>query len=262
LSARQAALAVWVEGPVRLSDGGQELILYLVGKREGRALVEVLRIPGGDGPEADRSLALKTREALDGMLAGDTARMLRETSEQPETVEKPSRLGWVFDLGPVVVAQPGTRLGQWGIGLGAGARLRLSRWRLTGQGLFRLYPRVDIETEQGRVGFDELAPGLGLHGLHEWPPFSLGAQIGFQLRIVRAEGIAPLGTQGSDTSLIPALLSALQAQLELQSWLALRLGVGLELDLHRQRFAINQQEVADLGRLRPFGQMALVFYSP
>ena len=47
---------------------------------------------------------------------------------------------------------------------------------------------------------------------------------------------------------------------EIQQWLALRLDLGIEFAFHRERFSINRQEVADLGQVRPFLQVALVFW--
>src|SRR5947207_9628285 len=62
-----ALLVVWAEGPIELPDGSSQAILYAVGQREGRALLEVVRVPGGRGPDMDRTLALKVRSMVDDL---------------------------------------------------------------------------------------------------------------------------------------------------------------------------------------------------
>jgi hypothetical protein len=257
---QKAALAVWVQGPVRLSDGSQELILYLVGENQGRAVVEVLRVPGGAGPEADRTLSLKTREVLDNILDDDRSSSLLRASRGRETVAASSGWGWLLDLGLEVGSQPGSDLGQWGLGMGAGARLRISDLSLAAQGLFRFFPSVEIESEQGRVSYRELGPGLAILGLLHASPLAVGLQLGSLLRLVDAKGMTPAGETGSRQELVPVLFSLFQVELELGLRFASRIGAGLEINLRRQRFAVNGREVADLGRVRPMAQAALVFH--
>lgn len=259
---QKAALAVWVQGPVRLSDGSEELILYLVGENQGRAVVEVLRVPGSAGPEVDRTLSLKTREVLDNILADDSSSSLLRASRGRETVAASSGWGWLLDLGLAVGSQPGSDLGQCGLGMGAGARLHISDLSLAALGVFRFFPSIEIENEQGRVSYSELGPGLAILGLLHASSLAVGLQLGSLLRLVDAEGETPAGETGSRQELVPALFSLFQVELELSLRFALRIGAGLEINLRRQRFTVNGREAADLGRLRPMAQAALVYQLP
>ncbi len=259
---KRAVLALWVQGPVPLSDRSEELVLYLVGEHRGRALVEVLQIPCGAGPEVDRTLALKTREVLDDILSGVPSESLLEEPESAMPVKAASPLGWFVDLGLAIGSQKRSNLGQWGLSLGAGGHLRIADSISLGARLsFRLFPSVDIETEQGRVTFHELDPGLYLIGLlHPLPFLAVGLQQGALLGFVDAEGTTPSGASGSSVELVPSLLSELMVELELRTGLVLRLGAGLEVNLRKLRFAVNDEEVANLGRIRPQGQAALVLF--
>src|SRR5262245_107170 len=59
-----AQVVVWSEPALTHRDGSREAVLYVVGQRDGRALLQVVRVPGGEGHELDRTLALKVSEIL------------------------------------------------------------------------------------------------------------------------------------------------------------------------------------------------------
>ncbi len=266
---RSAVLGVWVEGPAQAADGTQELLLVLLGSRHGRAVVEVLRLPGGDGPEVDRSLALKTRAALDTLLEGREPIMLDDKGRADHgrgaaATDAADRWvwGWILDAGAVATTLEGSDLGQWGLSAGGGIRLQYGRWSLHGRALFRLCPSLEARNAEARVLLQELAPGTGASALLRLGRVAIGPHLGFHLRLVSAEGISPAGNRGSDTVLIPALLSAVQGQLALQPWLALRLALGLEVASRGQAFAVNRQTVAQSDRVRPFGELAVVLLGP
>lgn len=62
-----ASLAVWVEVARSDEQGAVELVLYVVGGRRDRALVEVARFEHADDPGIDRALALKVLEVLEAV---------------------------------------------------------------------------------------------------------------------------------------------------------------------------------------------------
>jgi hypothetical protein len=61
--ARRALAAVWIER----ASASSPAIVYVVGDRQGRALVEVVQVPGNRGPDLDRAAALKVRELVADM---------------------------------------------------------------------------------------------------------------------------------------------------------------------------------------------------
>jgi hypothetical protein len=58
--------------------------LYVVGEKEGRALVEVVRVPGDRGPELERTIGLKVREFVAAIQRGQAARAEAAQLLQPE----------------------------------------------------------------------------------------------------------------------------------------------------------------------------------
>lgn len=257
---KRAILAVWVEGPVELADGSSELELYLVGERSGRAVVELLRLPAGKGPDIDRSLALKVREVVDVLLESHERLLLNEPSKATTEADYGPSWGWIYGAGVFAATQSGSRFGQWGVGLEGGVFLRVSDCRLAGEALLHLHGQVEIEDEHGQVFVNEVTPGVGIRNLVDYRPFSFGVLLGFQMRIIDARGVTPSSAEGDNQTVLPSFLAAGETQLEFDKVLALRLDLGLQMAVQQKVYAINNREVAILGQLRPFAQLGLVFW--
>jgi len=262
----KAMLAVWVEGPNKLSDGSSELVLYLVGERSGRAVVELLRLPAGKGPDVDRSLALKVREVVDTLILPESHhghllnRPEKEPSQDRGPFEPGPSLGWVYGAGVFAATQSGTRFGLWGAALDGGVWSSLSGFRIAGEVTLHLHGQIEIENEYGRVFIDETTPGIGVRGLVDYLPFAFGTLLGFQLRIVEATGVTLSGSEGDEQSVMPCFIAALDAQLDFDTVLALRIDIGLQFALRPKLYTINNRELAELGPPRPFAQLGVVFW--
>jgi hypothetical protein len=262
-SAENALAVVWTEGPVQTADGSQEAILYVVGQSHGRALLEVVRVPGNSGPDMDRTLALKVREIIDTLRRAQSSTPRADAlvpNLSPAGANEPAaRFTAAAALGVLGAAQSGTPLGQWGATLAAGPRLYGRALRLSGMLGLVLLPRSEVRKADARVGLVEITPSLYAHGQAKVGWLWLGARAGFALAFVTADGSNARGARGVASEELPSMLLGLDAELPLGSDLGLCLGVQLETRLRRQRFAVDERQIADLGRLRPSALLALTW---
>lgn len=265
---RHALLVVWAEGPVELADGSQEAVLYAVGQREGRALLEVVRVAGGRGPDMDRTLALKVREMVDE-LHRNRAQTPSEAMLQPEPTPPSPRgprpqFGAELALGalgsPALGAAP-ARLGT-AVALGPALLLRALALRLSARAELAWFPPNTVERGGAHVRFDELVPGLALRGQLRQGPLWLGARAGFALALTAATGVSAAGAKGVAHEQTALWLAGLELELPLAAGLGLLLGVELQARFLHRRFAVNGTELVDLGALRPFASLALTWSAP
>jgi hypothetical protein len=261
----RALLVVRAEGPLALGDGSQEAVLYMVGQRKGRALLEVVRVPGNSGPDLDRTLALKVREAVDELhrsAAGSPSdAMLGLPADASAVMDAhgPTRWGGVLGLGVVGGPQSGATFGQWGPQLHVGPALLAARLRLSMLLVLGWFPSLEARRADASVRVSEVAPELALHAQLRQRGLWLGARTGLALALVHATGRNGAGAQGEAHEQLPSWQLAVDAELPLVDGLSLDFEVGLQTWLRRQRFAVDAMQVLDLGRLRPLARLALVF---
>jgi hypothetical protein len=257
LEERSALLALWLE------IEGDEAVITTVGPREGRAVVDVVRMPAEDSPDFDRGLALKVSDVLDSVRAArDTAlgQTLVEPVEpvveprvepQPTAAPEPGRVGLTLDASGRIALSNGSALFAGGGGVALGLRLRA--------GMLALEPFVDLviygpvvlaSGSQGEVEAFELVPSAGARLVVDLSPVELGGAVSAGARVLLADGRTLLGAEGSEVAAIPAFLLAALARLELFQGLFASLVVGVELGTIQQRFLLNEIPVADAGTLR------------
>jgi hypothetical protein len=154
----RALAAVWVDrgGRGHRRASGGPVIVYVVGERQGRALIEVVRVPGDRGPELDRTVALKVHELVAAMQRGQAARaeaaQLLQTEQPPPTAAPVPAVARVEEAPTTTSPQPSaalpaeqpeqseedwspaapiwTAFGFAGVRLGSQPDLGLSRWGL------------------------------------------------------------------------------------------------------------------------------------
>lgn len=265
----QARVAIWVEpaataGP--LDAAGAPWLLYLVGRRDGRVLVDVVQVPEGTGPDVERSLALKVREAHDTMREAepDGALLVAEASAVAAD-QAPRPWGFRLALGPAVAALDGSSAGQWGLSMALGAALHLGgrarepgRVSLHAAAQLRWFAAAPVKAASGSVELDELDPGLWLAGLHHAGRFAIGVSSGLLARRVHVEAVASSGERASARQLVWSIPIALELQVGLAERFALRLAPGFEINLNPETFAIEAVPVVELGRIRPGLELSLV----
>jgi len=267
-----ATLAVWVERGASLEGSKIEFVLHVVGRREGRLMVEVFRLPARDGPALDRTLALKVGEVLDDILTPeatpDTAPPGSietwvgpvEREPPPPTVTKPSESGgWMIEVGARGFGGIDAPNASVGAVLAGGAQFPLAGFDAEAYLALGVDSGADESTDDGAVATNELTGAAGARLLAPVGRVSLGAQLEAGARWVDADGETPFGTTGSERVLVPSVIAALEARLPLRSNFAARAAAGIEYSPTRVALTVNQQPVVDLGRVRAVAQLSLVF---
>jgi hypothetical protein len=269
----RALLVVWTDGPVQLADGSQEAVLYAVGQREGRAQLEVVRVPGGTGPDMDRTLALKVRAIIDelrsqhsglapSMQAPEQGEYL-PTAEptEPRIEPEPAAYAWSVRLAAGASAAPLARsnFGQWGVAASAGPALLGRRVRFAGMLELGWYPSLDVTRSGAAVQVREIAPAIAFEAALRTGSVWLGARTGPALGFVSATGETAAGARGSADADVMSWLFGVNVELPIGAGFGASLGLDAQAQLRRQRFAVNGAQVADLGRVRPFARLLLVW---
>jgi hypothetical protein len=268
LGERERALAVlWTEGPIEHADGSRESIVYVVGRSQGRALVEVVRAPGGPDPDLDRTLALKVRELLEALLAARTQSpepgLLEPVPEVGEpaagAAKEPSAVQARLEVGAVAGAQAGSTLGQWGGAVAGGPSLIGQHLRASALVELAFYPALGLQRSGSRVRLQALAPALALRADVRAGPLWLGPRLSAALSFVSAQGRDTAAAEGErDVSLL-VLATGAGIELPLPPSFACFGALELELRPQRQRFTVRGREVADLGHVRPVVRLGLAF---
>jgi hypothetical protein len=265
-----ARLAIWVEPAAAEGSpaAGTPWLLYLVGRRDGRVLVEVVQVPEGTAPDVERSLALKVREAHDTLRQAepDGALLAAEAAAAPGVDRASSPWGFRLALGPAAAALDGSAAGQWGLSMAVGAALHLGgrarepgRVSLHAAAQLRWFAAAEVKAAAGSAELDELDPGLWLAGLYHAGRFAIGASSGLLARRVRVEAVASRsGERGAARELVWSIPIALELQLGLADRFALRIAPGLEINMNPETFAIEAVPVIELGRVRPGLELSLV----
>jgi hypothetical protein len=168
------------------------------------------------------------------------------------------RVGATLSAGAAFAPLGDTALGQWGVGVSAGPTFELTDFRLSAELALDVFPALRIERGGARVRYRELQPALLAHAQVREGDLWLGAHTGFALSFADARGERPRVTPGSSDRL-PAWTVGVDATLALGAGLGVSLGVDLQVRMRRQRYAIDGDEVADLGRLRPLARLALTW---
>jgi hypothetical protein len=256
-------VVTWAEPAVTLGDGSREAVLYVVGHKQGRALLEVVRVPGGDGPEVERSLALKLREVVDEVRHNRQQAEAASGDLMLEPAPSRSARGWgaTVAVSGAVGPLPGSELGQWGVRMSAGPALRDGSLRLLAMLQLAVFPQLEIARDARRVQLYELGPGLLLRAQLRQRLVWLGLRIGPELSWVQAEGQSARG-RGETTEIVPSLIAGLDVELPLADGVSVGAAVDLEARFKRQRFTIDGARVADLGRLRPVASIGLIWNGP
>jgi hypothetical protein len=279
LARSQHALAsVWVDPP--LSHTSDVVLLYVVGEREGRALVEAVRVHGARGPDLERTLALKVREVIAEMRRSQTAAallpasaatatgsappsMTKDTAPPPRAAGSttPPTAAWqaVLALGARLGSQPRLGLARWGLGLSVGPVLAQSGWRFEGLLSASWFPAVTSELGGDRVRFWELATAVSAHAQRRVGPVWMGAHVDPQLVWLDASGTTARGVSGAPYSRgIWGVALGADAEWPLGPQLALDADLQLQVLTSRERFTVNQRELVDIGQLRVRFGLSLV----
>jgi hypothetical protein len=242
-------------------------VLYVVGEREGRALVEVVRLPGGAGPDLDRALALKLREIVAELIRANartpSEAMLIPPVQAPPSAARPAGddepLHALVFAGPRLALQ--SDLPRGGLGFGAGPVLSIPGWRFSAVFGLDWLPARSRGRDGLLVRFSELAPQLRLRAQLQRGPLWLGAQTGLALALVEAIGSTPTRENSDHVALIAGLF-AIDLEVPISRGLSVAVALELQAFTRQQRFAVNKQELVDLGRVRALLGLELRWHWP
>lgn len=271
LESQRASVGVWVEVSNELH------LVYVVTRRRNRALVEVVRLPGGASPETDRALAIKVRDLLDSLFAGSGGEPEVVSTLRPERAEaRPTPApaptpppapalswSWLLQGGFAGVTRGnGSMDGQLGAALASGVRRGSRTWFLEGLAGVWFLSGTDDDFRGAAVRTRELELELSSRALFARERFALGLHLDAALRVLSAHGTASDGRTGEATSFIPLLRLGPEARFRASKNVDVRGAGGFDLALRRQRYSVVGEEVTDLGTMRGSFELGVVVALP
>jgi hypothetical protein len=266
LSRREGAvLSMWLEED-RLDGEAREVIVYLVGRRRDTALVEVVRVRAGASEELDRAIAIKAREVLDAWTSDrGLPALLAQPAEAPARptgpdASAPVALAIALELSAYGATAAATAGPQLGAQIALGPALEGEGWLAEVVGTARIPMPLSRASGAGSVEVHEIAFGGAARAL--WAglraPVALGGFAHCGARVLSGHGTTPLGATGIADRIVPFLAAGPEVRLTLALWLRVRVAVGAEIALSRQRFAVNGEPVLDLGPARGLAEVGLL----
>ena len=273
LDKHAALLAVWFE------RREAELFLHIAGRRAGEPFVDQMRFDAGDEPAMDRAFALKIRDVLDELMIARLSLSLPDIGPPPAAARVRPRVArgrprvergpdWVLELGGRGMGGQGRGGGRAAVVLSGARQTHLHRGAAVEVYTeLALAPGTTITSAGGDITTSTVAGMLGLRVLAPAlrPPqgqIDGGAYLGAGARLARASGTTPEGTTGSAQRMIPMLATGIEGRVRISPWLAVRVAMGGAMSLRRQRFAVNEVPVVDLGRYQAQGQLSLLLSLP
>lgn len=256
MESERALAAVWIE------DGSPEprsALLYVVGRRAGRALVEVVQAPDTGDLDLPRMLSIKLAELLSQLrtAAGHPLQPAEPPKAEP-TLPPPAaepeaasqRVWGALSLGPRFDVGLGTGWSRFGLGAGLAPELSFGSLRLAlGLGI-DWYPSLQVRANSSDVSLSEATPRVFVGASWFNPGVAFAFQAGPTWSFMSVTGRTPKGLEHGETLDTLGVSFALSAERSFASTLSL----GARLELHvaerRLHFDVNGEPVLDRGRLR------------
>lgn len=250
---------LWTDAPEATPPQSEQTVLYLVGRQNGRALIEVVRVPGGEGPDVNRSLALKVLELID-IREGAAYALGNAEVPAPKPEQERQRVQLWLEAGAQAgIAGGGGPAFDALVAVGPSLSTPGFLLALPIELAFGL-PR-SIERSGDEVRWTELGATLWLKLGARLGPAVLGGGLGAKLAFTDVEGTTRAGRQGTAAELLPSLVASIDGELPLSSSLGARLALGTELRMKRQHFLIEGDDVGNTGRVVPFARLSLVWHA-
>ncbi len=256
-----AAVAFWLE-----RTGPQTHALYVVGRRRGRAVVDIFDLPtagaGAGAGEGGRALALKVSEAIDDLLFAPPPPDRNTWLDSPRV--PPAVPVMIFEAGVGVRDSNALRSAAQGLAAVALAQRRpLPRLGM----VVELAGEAEVTTGReghragGVVETSEAALAVAARALLLRSRFLAGGYAALGLTMIHAQGTTREGARGSERLWIPTGALGADVRWRITSRLELRLTGQAGAMARRQLLAINDVAVLDLGRFELSGRLSLVFVS-
>lgn len=275
------AAVVWVEAGKE--SASHEAVLYVAGRRAGRALLELVRVPLDRSLDLERVLALKLSELLADLRVQRPAAELLETpvpprpspspsSPRPATAPPPRAAepapaasilpSAELALGPRLSGLLSSSLTRIGLGARLTPQLCEDAWCLgLGLGLDG-FPTVQRTFRGSLLNTHELSPHARVELSWRMRALAISAHTGAALALISVRGSTPANNSGTRNVKTWSWLVGLGVAHELTKALAVRANVDVVLHATRQRFEINGAEALDLGRAQLVLGIELVLRAP
>jgi len=257
---QQAQLVVWIEP--RSGGGGSEYVLFVVNPKKGASNVELFRIRARPGPDLDRTLALKVSDVLDQVIAGKAVPSSVWVMEPPPLYEAPPRHRWTVVATGHATLGTGEPSAQGALAVGAGRQIDWQRYALNYGGVIAGDFGVSRVAVEGEVSTRELVPGAFASLMRRLGDTSVGLSVGARLRLVQAKGRTMNNNTGDRVVAVPTFAAGMEVRVGLSNHLQLRFVVGGDLATRRRKFAVNDEELVDLGLFRGEVQIGLSMFLP
>jgi hypothetical protein len=279
LAQSAAAFAVvWADASDPTPEGGREATAYVVGRREGRAVVQLVQVPGGRGPDLERSLALKIGEVLAELAQAPTEAasggMLQPVAAQPPTqpvppqaheaaaLSRPSELGLLLRAGARVALSTAEGVARSGVGADAGPSLHWSQLLAAVTAGLVWYPRASYEHDANAVSLSELGARLLVSGQWRQGALGMGVHGGLSWSQLQARGRSAEGREGNADASSWSTAIGVEVEYALAANISLAASGDVRLMATRQRFEVNERGIVDLGRVQLGFGLDLIFRTP
>ncbi len=236
---------------------GETFTLYALTRSRPDAVIEVGQAELGKSADIDRTIALKLRNVLEGLLS----RAAASVSAAPTvaaTQPPVTRARWpqaIWRLGLVGAAGVGTNARAEA---GLGARFHAGGLRWEASALVALATTIELGNDPA-VEASEWDFGFRFTGLHAaGPRLAVGGLVEAGARRLFAQASLPNGAINQARVLVPVLWSGPEIRWSLGGRMEICAAAGVEVALQRQRFSIAGVPVADMGRVRFLSLVALV----
>lgn len=258
ITAEGARFGLWVETTTLSASQSQQMLVLVDAKGEG--LISALPMGARQEPELDRALALKVREVIESSAPKPEAPSEVIQAEPPPELppKNAQKTRLFFDLGGAAMVAP--HPAQVALTLGAGASFDVGAIRLEPRLGAALMSDFDVEVDGARVSVAEWQLVGGMRAMYAAAGFDVGAAFDLGGRRLSATGVSSLGTSGETSRWVPWLGLAFEGRVRMTERAHVRLGLGGELMVKSQTFAINQVEVLDVGGWRLRADLGLVFH--
>jgi len=250
VESERALATVWIEDG---SPQPRSALLYVVGRRAGRALLEVVQAPDTGDLDLPRMLSIKLAELLSQLRSGRSHPLQPQIPTPPPAAEpEPTspRVWGALSLGPRFDVGLGAGWSRFGVGAGLAPELSFGSLRLAlGLGIDG-YPSLQVRANSSEVSLTEATPRVFLGASWFTPGVAFAFQAGPTWSFMSVTGRTPKGLEHGETLDALGLSFALSAERSFASTLSL----GARLELHvaerRLHFDVNDEPVLDRGRLR------------
>lgn len=254
-----AELVVWI-APV--DDG---YLVFAAGPWPDRAVIELARVDTSIAPaELERTIALKVAGLLDTLraqLASAPAGPTPAAATAGATVEAsalPAReRRWRVEVTAMVARESYDRAYDGRTSVAVGRAWRSGTWELAPSIGGYWQPSGTIEGEDGRAAITELGGVVAVEASRTLGPVDALARPRVTLAVLRARGQSDDGRRGGATVLAPYVGAELGVRRSLTPAAWAGLVVGAEVAAIHQEFLIDDETIADLGRIRLHVGMSL-----